>query len=188
MATGSADLTCNCGAPPEARLADHATSCPVFVALQAYLVAGALRVHERNEERATGKIRFRSAAAAVRWYYRTRESWGSARGLAIDPDHEGTGAPNRGADDPKRVRFAAVAYALRLAEEDDRSNHREKCAPLARWLAQNVAGGRAYAWIAEETNGRWSELEVTRRVERALREIGKRLRERGLLESQRQEA
>lgn len=138
-----------------------------------------------------------SAAWALRWYFSTRMSWGSARGLALDPEHEGSGRPNRGLDDPKRRLFAVLAGAIKAAEADDQQRNPARPAPFMRWqrvraspqriedqdtgwLCQHFGTGRAYTWIAESEG--WTELEVSTRVERALRVVRDRLREGGWLE------
>src|SRR5690242_4571647 len=85
----------------------HHRLCPAWLVEDARARAVVARVDELREERASGRRAVPSAVFAVRWYYRTRSAWGSAKGLALDPEHEGTGAPNRGADDPRRRLFAA---------------------------------------------------------------------------------
>lgn len=149
-------------------------------------VAKGQRLKRYFEERATGRRRFRSGAHALGWYFATRLAWMSRPGLPIDPEREGTGAPNRGADDPKRRAFAAIAKAIGAAEADDRDRNPTDPAPLFVWLGEHFTDGRAYAWIAEEC-GR-GEQEVAGRVERAIRVVAARLREHSWLERGAEEA
>ena len=162
-------------------MACDCAKCTHLAALQEQLRKNAERADEIREQRATGRRTLPSAAWALRWWANTRLAWGAPKGMPLDPEREGTGAPNRGADDPKRRAFAAVAFAVKVAQDDDRERHPTRPAPLDRWLAEHFGGGRAYHWIAEGAG--WGEAEVSSRVERALRVVRDRLRERGWLDA-----
>lgn len=150
----------------------------------------ARRRYERTariiDERATGRRRFKSASQALRWWATTRDAWSSARGLAVDPEREGTGAPNRGADDPKRVAFAAVAYAVKLGRIDDEERNPSRPAPLEAWLRLHFLGrgrnsGLSYEQLAEEQAG-FSAVDIGKRVQRAIRVVSARLKAGGWFE------
>lgn len=136
------------------------------------------------EDRAAGRKRWRGAAAALRWYALTREAWGSAKALTMRD--EGSGVPSRGAENPARRRFAAVAVGLAQAERDDRERHTGKPAPVTRWVTEHFGGGRAYAWIAESSE-RWTEVEVEERMRRVVRVVRDHLRTGGWLDEGREE-
>lgn len=158
----------------------HRVLCPEWPAWHAEDRAKVEQVVEVLETRATGRRTLRSAAVALKWYALTRSAWMSPKALPIDPDREGTGSPNRGLDDPKRQTFAKVAFAIKKAEQDDRERHPTCPAPLFRWLMQHFGAGRGYAQIAESEG--WPEADVSARLERALRVVRVRLREREVLE------
>lgn len=154
-------------------------NCPEEVRRQARARQGAERAEASRERRAGGAKLFGGAHAALRWYFETRQAWGSARALPITAMDEGSGAPSLGADAPGRVAFAAVAWALLLAERDDRAT--AGGAPIGEWLSQHHLLGRSYETISEWTNGRWSTDQVKRRMGRAHGVVAQRLLERGLL-------
>lgn len=137
--------------------------------------------HRIREDRAAGRRTIRGAAWALTRYFRRQESLASARGLPIDPMREGTGRPNRALDDPGRIFDRQVAYAIKLAEQDDRARHAGRPErELYGWLAQHFGAGRACAWIAEAAD--LGEALVTERIERARRVVQRRLRRIGALE------
>lgn len=176
-----AAVVCSCGIGTAEPLASHGLTCAMVVTLNARLAREYAEIQRYLADKAAGRRRWRGPVAAIRWWANTRAAKAVARGLPIDPDREGSGRPNRGADSPVHMQWAAVTYAVKLAEEDDRREHPARPAPIARWLVDHVGYGRAYAWIAEEA-GVWGEAEVQRRVERAIREVGKRLRARGMFQ------
>jgi hypothetical protein len=154
-------------------------TCPEERRRQARARRGAERAEEARERRAGGAKLFGGAHAALRWYFQTRLAWSSARALPITAMDEGSGAPSLGADAPGRVAFAAVAWAVRLAEKDERAT--AGGAPVGEWLAAHHLLGRSYDTISEWTNGRWSVDQVKRRLGRAHAVVAERLLERGLL-------
>jgi hypothetical protein len=146
---------------------------------QARLRALAEAATRHREDRAAGRKRWRGAGAALRWYALTRESWASPKALTMRD--EGSGAPSRGSDSPARRLFAAVAGAMKEAEIDDQERHPTKAAPLLRWTLEHFGGGRAFAWMAEES-GIWSEVEIEGRMRRMCRVVRDHLRRGGWLE------
>jgi hypothetical protein len=137
--------------------------------------------HRIREDRAAGRRSVRGAAWALQRYFRRQESLSSARGLPVDAAQEGTGRPNRALDDPGRIFDAHMAWAIRLAEEDDRERNPDaRPRQLYRWLGQHFGAGRATSWIAEDEE--LPESKVTERVQRARRVVQKRLRAIGALE------
>lgn len=152
---------------------------------QARLRGLAELAHRIREDRAAGRKTVKGSAWALQRYFRRQESLSSARGLPLDPMSEGTGRPNRALDDPGRIFDAHVAYAIKLAEKDDRERHPGRPdRQLYRWLAQHFGAGRACAWIAESAG--LSEAHVTERVQRARRVVQRRLRAIGALEDGRE--
>lgn len=154
-----------------------ASSCPcaTCVARRAS-TARSRAVVEYLEDRAAGWRCWRGASQALTWYARTRSAWSSPKGMPLEIE---SGPPSRGAESPSRRRFAAVAGAIRRAELDDRERHREKPAPLARWILEHFGAGRAYAWMESRE---WSEAEISRRMHRACRVVREHLEAGGWLE------
>jgi hypothetical protein len=139
------------------------------------------RAHQIREDRAAGRRTVRGAAWALQRYFRRQESLSSARALPIDAAQEGSGRPNRALDDPGRKFDAHMAWAIKLAETDDRERHPDaKPRQIYRWLAQHFGLGRACSWIAEDDGV--SEMHVTERVKRARRVVQRRLKAIGALE------
>jgi hypothetical protein len=77
------------------------------------------------------------------------------------------------------VAFAAVAWAVHLAERDEKAT--SGGAPVGEWLAQHHLLGRSYDTISEWTDGRWSVDQVKRRLGAAHRVVAERLVDRGLI-------
>lgn len=151
---------------------------------QARLRANVARADRIREDRAAGRRTIRGAAWALTRYFRRQESLSSARGLPID-HREGSGRPNRALDDPGRIFDRQVAYAIKLAEQDDRERHPGRPErELYRWLAEHFGGGRACAWIAEAAG--LGEALVSERIERARRVVQRRLKRIGALEGGRE--
>lgn len=174
------DPRCRCDAPAGARGLEHRTSCPVFQGHDGLVRRMTIRAIERMEEIAAGRRTIRGAAWALTRYFRRQESLSSARGLPID-HREGSGRPNRALDDPGRIFDRQVAYAIKLAEQDDRERHPGRPErELYRWLAEHFGGGRACAWIAEAAG--LGEALVSERIERARRVVQRRLRKIGAME------
>jgi hypothetical protein len=122
---------------------------------------------------------FKHEAHAIGWYYQTRESWAGPKALPLQTE---TGRPSRGAENPARRAFAAVAWALVLVDRDERAT--EGGAPLAAWLEAHHAFGLNYERIAERTDYRWSTDMVKRRMARAHRVVRERLTEKGWIEGE----
>lgn len=179
--TGAAParVGCACGEPR-----GHRTDCPEFLAAKARTLEHVRRADEIREARANGTHTLRSAEEAIRRWVIRHHAWCSPKAIPLDVD--GSGRPSRALDDPARVEHAAVCAAVRIAQDDDRDRNPTKLAPLEEWLAAHFFGvGRnsslTYAEIADRFPGRWTEVEVARRMERAIRVIRKRLRDRKLL-------
>jgi hypothetical protein len=150
------------------------------------MAADVVRLDERRTTHAEGLARWRDEADALRWWARDREHRSSARGVVLDPNREPGSNPNRAAEDPRWARRAAIAYALKLAADEDRKAHPGRPAPLERWLLLRARGrGRSLGFsleqLADDTPG-WTAYEVRRRMRAALRVIRERLAERGLFE------
>lgn len=151
---------------------------------QARLRANVARADRIREDRAAGRRTIRGAAWALTRYFRRQESLSSARGLPLD-HREGSGRPNRALDDPGRIFDRQVAYAIKLAEQDDRERHPGRPErELYAWLAEHFGGGRACAWIAESAD--LGEALVSERIERARRVVQRRLKRIGALEDGRE--
>lgn len=159
---------CSCGVLP------HRQSCPTARSQQEHLKGLALAADAVRERRATGHRQFRTVHAALRWFYRTGAAWASAKALPLVVDDGGTGAPNRGADDPKRRAWAAVAYAVKAAALDGAP------LPITRWVGEHHGAGRAYWSLAEDDGS--SVDRVKRAMSRAHKVMGERLRHGGWIQ------
>lgn len=137
----------------------------------------ALAAAEWIERRATGQKVFRHEGHAIRWYFETRESWQGPKAIPLQTE---TGRPSRGAENPARRAFAAVAYALLLVERDERAA--EGGAPIREWIEAHHAYGLSYERIAGRMDYRWSTDAIKRRMARAHRLVRERLAEKGWIE------
>jgi len=168
---------CTCGETP------HAGWCELEVERKADAEELLAAVLERMKRRASGVRIFRHESHALAWYFQTREAWASPKALPLARGLEGgDGTPNRGADDPKRRAFAAIAWAMKLAAQDAEARDAGAGELVARWLFEHHGRGRAYAWIQEGAGGRYSLDQMKRRMSRAHRVIRERLAEGGFLE------
>jgi hypothetical protein len=131
-------------------------------------------------DRQAGRKRWKGAGQALTWYARTREAWASPKALTMRD--EGNGTPSRGAESPSRRLFAAVAGGIKAAERDDLERHPTKPASVTRWVLEHFGAGRALTWMAEESNGRWTEVEMTGRMRRVCRVVRDHLRAGGWLD------
>lgn len=169
-------MACLCRETP------HRQSCPEGQRLQARWRRLAEEADAVRERRATGHRQFRSVHSALRWFYRTGTAWASPKALPLAVDDGGTGAPNRGADDPKRRAWAAVAYGIKLAADEARP------LPLTEWIGEHHGAGRPY-WSLAEESGRSVDV-VKKCMAQAHRLMAERLRDGGWIQgaSEREEA
>jgi hypothetical protein len=169
--TAPADPRCTCGQ------VEHRQTCRVELE-RAQLAAATLQsALRRIREKHTGRRAWAGAGDALGWYFRQLRRRSTPRSARLEP------ANGRIGEDPVRraagdEQFAAVAFAVGEGERDARS--RGEAAPVARWLAEHYALGRAYAWIAEEA-GR-EEADVRRVMSRVHRVIRERLEDGGWLD------
>lgn len=169
----------SCAAPPGA----CPQSCPEERRRQARAGAFATEVERLRNERAEGLRCFTSAVGAVRWAIDTHRAWGSAKALSVGAAFEGDGTPNRGADDPKRRKFAAVVWAVKDGERAVAERF-GACPRLTGWITLAVwghpdsktGGGWSFDKIAEsDHSGGHSAEAISRRFYCAMTAVRERL-------------
>lgn len=113
-------IPCTCGAPPTARLVDHAADCLVFRAVQAALAEKASEVIEREERRGGGVPRVRSWRKFWAIFFATVERRSSAPSPSIEANQGGTGRISKGADGGAHLAISIGAAILREIRESER--------------------------------------------------------------------
>jgi hypothetical protein len=170
------DPRCTCGQRP------HVQACRIEVERQQLAVALVLAARERMEERARGFRQFERAGQALRWYFGRVRRWSAPSSVQL----EATGGSRSRTDDPRRL-FAAIAYAIRAAEDDAAAREGERV-PLSEMLAEHYGRGRSYEFIAEGSRGRFGVADVRRLMSRAHRVVRTRLEREGWIEGDGEEA
>lgn len=165
-----ADPRCTCSQIP------HLQACRIERERQELAVRLVEAARQRMEDRARGFRLFSHGSSALRWYFARRRRWSAPSSAQLEAT---TGRGSRSLpNDPRRL-FAAITFAVKLAEDDAAARDG---APVGEWLRQHYEGGRSYANIAESSGDRFTLGAVRARMGRAHRLIAERLAAQGWIE------